>query len=376
MKIFLNKISVRQYILYGFMCIAILVSMIFVHHNYSLYDRPIAKVTKAELIDTKENIDMHNNKDTIHTQHLTAILKNGENKGQTIYLNNTYSSSAVYDQQYDVGDELFVWIRPQTDDESNLRGNIVEVKRDKYLLLLAWVFIVILLMVGKKQGLFSIISLGVNALLISFALDIHIFNPNISLLLICGFSVFLFTIFSLILVSGFNEKTLAAIIATLIGTVTSLIIAYVVIETNDGYGLRYEDMQFLTRHYQSVFMAGLFIGSLGGVMDIAITMSSSMFALYEKNNSISIKSLTKSGLDIGKDIMGAITSILFFAYISGSIPTLILYFKNSSALGFTLSMNLSLELARALVGGIGIVLTIPIALYTCIFFIKRKRARV
>ncbi len=84
-------------------------------------------------------------------------------------------------------------------------------------------------------------------------------------------------------------------------------------------------------------------------MDVAITMSSSIFWLYEKNNEISIKALKTSGLEIGKDIMGTMTNI-FFAYISGTIPMIILYLMNSSALGFTLSMNLSLELARALAG--------------------------
>ena len=95
----------------------------------------------------------------------------------------------------------------------------------------------------------------------------------------------------------------------------------------------------------------------------------------KKINDISIKALKTSGMEIGKDIMGTMTNILFFAYISGSIPMLILYFKNASSLGYTLSMNLSLEVARALAGGIGIVLTIPIGLYTTIFFINRKKAR-
>jgi len=53
---------------------------------------------------------------------------------------------------------------------------------------------------------------------------------------------------------------------------------------------------------------------------------------------------------------------------------LLLYFKNQSAFGYTLSINLSLELVRALVGGIGIVLAIPISLVIVLFFIKRKQA--
>src|SRR5699024_10249512 len=118
-------------------------------------------------------------------------------------------------------------------------------------------------------------------------------------------------------------------------------------------GLRYEAMDFLTRPYKLVFMAGVFVGSLGAVMDVAITMSASIFELYEKDNKISIKALKKSANDIGKDIMGTMTNTLFFS----------------------ISMNLSLEIARALAGGIGIVLTIPIGLYVSLFFLKRKKAK-
>ena len=154
-----------------------------------------------------------------------------------------------------------------------------------------------------------------------------------------------------------------------------MLITYFIMWLTSENGLRYEEMQFLTRPYKIVFMAGLFIGSLGAVMDVSITMASSIFALYESNNNLPVKALQTSGMDIGRDVMGTITSILFFAYISGSIPMIILYLKNASPLGFTLSLNLSLELARALAGGIGVVLTIPISLYTSIFFINRKKAR-
>src|SRR5699024_5406391 len=97
---------------------------------------------------------------------------------------------------------------------------------------------------------------------------------------------------SLVLINGLNKKTYAAITATLIGTFISLLIAYVVIWVTAENGLRYEEMQFLTRTYQVIFMAGLFLGSLGGVMDIAITMSSSIFGLYEKDKNISVIALS------------------------------------------------------------------------------------
>ncbi|MFJ7978425.1 YibE/F family protein [Peribacillus sp. JNUCC 23] len=370
-----KKMSYKKIVLYTIIGLCFAVSVFFINHNDSFYERPIAKVIKINLEDTSEMIDIHNNKDHLFTQRIIAEIKNGENKGKVIHLKNEYSSSGAYDQEYRVGNELFVSIDTNTEENEDLTGAIKDVKRDKYVLFIAWIFIFILLIVGKKQGLFSIISLAVNAVLLSYALDVYLYDPETSLVLICGISVILFTAISLLLVNGFNEKTYAAIIATLLGTFISLFITYLVIWLTSGKGLRYEEMQFLTRPYQMVFMAGVFIGSLGAVMDVAITMSSSIFGLYEQNNNISIKALKTSGLDIGKDIMGTMTNILFFAYISGSIPMLILYFKNASPLAFTLSMNLSLELARALAGGIGIVLAIPIGLYTSIYFVNRKKAR-
>ncbi|USK33135.1 YibE/F family protein [Bacillus sp. F19] len=370
-----KKMDYKQIIMYTIIGLCFVASVFFVNHNYSFYERPIAEVIDTKLENTSEMVDLHNNEDKLFTQSIIAELKNGENKGQLIHLTNEYSSSRAFDQEYHVGNELFVSINTNTEENTGLTGTIKDVKRDKYVLIIAWIFILTLLIVGKKQGLFSIISLAVNAALLSYALDIYLNTSGISLVLICSISAIFFTFISLLLVNGFNGKTYAAIIATLLGTFISLLITYLVMWLTSGNGLRFEEMQFITRPPLMVFMAGVLVGSLGAVMDVAITMSSSIYGLYEKNNNIPIKALKTSGMEIGKDIMGTMTNILFFAYISGSIPMLILYLKNASPLGFTLSMNLSLELARALAGGIGIVLTIPIGLYTSIFFINRKRAR-
>ena len=370
-----KKWGYKSVSLYAIVALCVAASVFFVYHNDSFYDRPIAKVTQTNLVETTKTSDMYQNEDQLFTQHMIAVLKNGEEQGKLIYLTNEYSASGAYDHEYHVGNELFVSVDTNTDGNSHLTGTINDVKRDKYVLMVAWVFILTLLFVGKKQGLLSVISLVVNALLLSKALDIYLKTSGFSLLWICSISVILFTVISLLLVNGFNEKTYAAIVATLLGTLFSLVITYLVMVVTSERGLRYEEMQFVTSPYRMVFMAGLFVGALGAVMDVAMTMSSSLFGLYEKNNDISIKALKASGMEIGKDIMGTMTNILFFAYISGSIPMLILYFKNASPLGYTLSMNLSLEVARALAGGIGIVLTIPFGLYTTIFFINRKKAK-
>ena len=364
----MKKPTRKTYAIYGLLLILFISSLIFINNNHHLYSKTIAEVTSTEITETEQVEDTYNNLDTIYTQRMTAIIKNGEREGQEVELINQYSTSGTVDTQYKVGNELFITLN---EDSVTIDGY----KRDTSNLLVAWVFIFILLLVGRRQGFLSLISLVINALILSYALDLYLKDTENSLVLICGISVILFTVISLLLVNGRNEKTYAAIVATLLGTFASLFITYIALVATGEQGLRYEEMQFLTVPYQTVFLAGLFIGSLGAVMDVAITMSSSLFMLYEKKPSITVKELKESGLSIGTDIMGTMTNILFFAYVCGSIPMLIIYLMSGSPLGFTLTMNLSLELARALAGGIGIVLTIPLGLFTSIYFINKKRSK-
>src|SRR5699024_9751781 len=142
------------------------------------------------------------------------------------------------------------------------------VKRDKYLVYVAWIFILILICIGNRQGLFAVLSLIMNALALSFALDSSITTNTVNLLIVIALCVIFFPIRSLLIVNGFNEKTYAAIVASLIGTFISVLIAYLVLTLTNEEGLRYEAMDFLTRPYKLVFMAGVFVGSLGAVMDV------------------------------------------------------------------------------------------------------------
>ena len=88
----------KNIFLYTIIGLCFAISILFVNHNHSFYDRPIAEVIQTNLEDTTKVVDMHNNEDQLFTQHITAELKNGEEKGQLIHLMNEYSSSGAYDQ--------------------------------------------------------------------------------------------------------------------------------------------------------------------------------------------------------------------------------------------------------------------------------------
>ena len=79
-----------------------------------------------------------------------------------------------------------------------------------------------------------------------------------------------------------------------------------------------------------------------------------------------------AGRHIGQDIMGTMTNILLFSYLSGSLPMFLIYLKNANTVTYTISMNWSLEISRAITGGIGIVLTIPITILLMQLWFKMR----
>lgn len=323
-----------------------------VYHNHALYDDTIVKVTHTTVIETTalEN-------DKLYTQKIIAT----DQAGTPYHLTNTYSDSRAFDQKYQRGDELFI-----------ADAHILGVKRDKYVVIAAWLFIFMLVAVGRKQGVYSIIGFAINVAILFATITIYVKYEHVNLLVVSALAVVLFTVVSVVMVTGRSQKTLAALLATLLGTAIAFGIAAIAMWATKQQGLHYEEMQFLTRPYHTVFLAGLLIGSLGAVMDVAITMTSALFSMQHTATLAEIK---QSGQEIGKDIMGTITNILFFAYVSGSIPMLLLYFKNGLPFGYTLAMNLSLEVARALAGGIGVVSTIPISLYLSLWLMQRKQVQ-
>ena len=131
-------------------------------------------------------------------------------------------------------------------------------------------------------------------------------------------------------------------------------------------------MSFLTLPPKDVFMSSVLIGTLGAVMDVAITISSGMYEILQRTPNISMSRWALAGRHIGQDIMGTMTNILLFSYLSGSLAMVLIYLKNANTFTYTISMNWSLEITRALTGGIGIVLTIPITIGLMVTIFKWK----
>ena len=366
MNIIKNK---KFIIIYSLLIIVSLGIVIFTYNNHKYYKDTIAIVidTKDKYITTEEVTFGY--KEDLYKEEIKAKILNGKYKGQIVKIDNEYHKGEAYDQKFKKGDELFVslYIKDNKIKSASINGY----KRDKYVVLIIALFILIIVLIGHLKGFLSFISVILNIVIFGFLVHLNaVKSANLVLLSFLG--AIIFSIVCLLLVSGFNKKSLAAIISSILGIILIAIISLVVIKITNYEGIRFEQMELLTRPYEEIFISELILGGLGAIMDISISISSSLNELIEKNKRISIKALTKSGFNIGQDIMGTMINVLFFTYVCTGIANLTIYFRNGITIGHLMSEYISLEITRALTGAIGIVITIPIAIFTSLFIYKRR----
>lgn len=346
----------------------LMAAMVFTYNNYFLYKEDVVKITAVKNEEVYEKEGLNGEVEKYYNQEITAIIKSGEYKGKSITLNNTCSYSGVKDEGYKKGNYLFVSL---SGSEDKLSDNILSVKRDMYVMVLICVFILGIVIFAGKKGVLSIISIIMNIIIFTYALNEYVNGKDI--LKLCNLMIILFTMISLILASGINKQTVCAIISTLI-SVALIFIIYKITKENFEQP-EYMMMEYITNpeHLDHIFMAGVLIGGLGAIMDVAISISVAVNELINKDKNISVKNLISSVKEIGYDIMGTMINVLFFTYMCGTIPMLILKIKNGYKFLSIIKFQIPFEIIRFLVGAIGIVVTIPISGFIAITILKKRR---
>lgn len=342
--------------------------VIFVNNNAFLYKAPVMKITKVEekYISTQNGHGLITEK--YYEQNITGVILNSKYKDTKVSTVNERSTSNVYDEKYEKGDKVFVSV----DNIKNKTVSITNYKRDVYLVSILLIFIYALYFVGKKQGMCSLIAVVVNIVIYSIAINLFT-NKGINLLFLSSICTIIFTIVSLILAIGKNKKAYVTILSTLVSVLITILIGVLVMNLTNESGVRIEQIEFLLTPYKEVFITELLLGGLGAIMDIAITIASTVNELVEKNKKISNKKLYESCREIGKDTMGTMLNVLLFTYICCEIPKFVVYYRNGFTASIILKNYLSIDIVRSLVAGIGIVLAIPITSYISIKLLKGVR---
>lgn len=245
---------------------------------------------------------------------------------------NTINIASIYKIIVQPGDDVIIVVNAM--DNTLESGRIYSYGRDKYLIYLLLLFMGALILIGgKKNGFYSIISLTISVCLILFVffpLILESINPIIVVTIISIIA----TLVTLTFIGGYNKKTYAAIIGTIGGVMTAGVLTFFWFGAlTHIQGIGDDDIELLSYfpkgcelNFRDLLYAAIIIGALGAIMDVSMSIASSMDELQKNYPRISKSQLLRAGMHIGKDIMGTMSNTLILAYAGNSISMILVFF--------------------------------------------------
>ncbi|MFR9723469.1 YibE/F family protein [Streptomyces sp. MS19] len=266
-------------------------------------------------------------------------------------------------QRFDVGQEVVVAYAPDAPEE--LQYSVRDVDRQLPILLLAAIFALAVVVVGRLRGLLALVGLGVSfSVLTLFILPAILHGSNPLVVAVIGGSVIMLT--TLYLTHGVNARTSVAVLGTLvslllIGALGSLFIgwAHLTGNTDEQTGLVHSLYPGI--EVRGLLLAGILIGSLGVLDDVTVTQTSVVWELKQADPSAGWLTLYRSGMRIGRDHIASVVNTLVLAYAGAALPLLLLFMiARSGVSSVAFSELVSEEIVRTLVGSIGLVASVPV----------------
>ncbi len=293
-------------------------------------------------------------------------LTNGDNKGKTIkaiQYTDSYLGETVRHVQE--GDIICLGYTDTT--TAGTKWFMYEYERFNGVAWLAAAFALLLLIFGRQKGLTTILSL-----LYTIVTIFWVFIPAVLSghnIYVCAVSLCVFiVVMSLLIIQGPSAKCFAACMGSLGGLFVISAITLFMNNILKITGLVSEDSLYLLEmntayplDLKAIVFASITIGAMGAVLDIAVDIVASLSEIYYHNPNMTLQSTMKSGLVIGRDIVGSMANTLVLAYIGSSLSLTLLVLVNTGSLTELLNSELIVvEILQALAGSIGILFTIPL----------------
>jgi uncharacterized membrane protein len=287
----------------------------------------------------------------------------GKFKGKIIKGTNTLAGSLEQDKIFEVGDKILVTL-DYSGDEIRV-ATLVDHYRINYEILLVLIFIIVLVGFAGITGIKSILSFIFTVLAmwkVLIPLFLQGYNP-----VIVGIITTMILIITIIgLVYGIDKKSLAAITGSLSGALVTCFMALLFVSKFKIHGavMSYSE-SLLYSGYENlnltqIFIASIFIASSGAVMDVAVDITSAVAEVIEKKPSITKLEAIKSGLNVGRSIMGTMMTTLLLAYSGGYIGLLMVFMAQGTPIINILNLKyVSSEILHTLIGSFGLVTVAP-----------------
>ena len=311
------------------------------------------------------------------SQTLIVRVKTGQYAGEQMMADNTVGP--IYGAPMAVGDGVTVGLSTYAD--GTVRCYVYEYDRFPGLLLVVGAFLIVTVLVGGKVGIKSLLSLGLTVAALIFILLPLLLQgwPTIPTTFLVSVLV---TAATFVILGGVDKKTVCACLGTLAGILLATIfgLAAQSLLRIDGYRQEYAEALLQLRQtgesgigISGLVTAGVIVSALGAVMDVAMSISSAIQELIRVDPDLTAKELMKSGMNIGRDMVGTMTNTLILA-ILGSGLTLVVYIYSLGLQPWQLfsSAYMSLEAISAVASSIGVMLAVPLTAAICAVSFGKK----
>lgn len=303
-------------------------------------------------------------------QNLIVRVKTGRYAGQQMMADNTVGP--IYGCPMAVGDGVTVGLSTYSD--GTVRCYIYEYDRSMGLALVLGAFLLVTVLVGGKVGLKSLLSLGLTVAALIFIL-LPLLLQGWPTILTTFFVSVLVTAATFVILGGVDKKTVCACLGTLAGIALATVFGLLAqkLLRIDGYRQEYAEALLQLRQTEEsaigitgLITAGVIVSALGAVMDVAMSISSALQELTRVNPDLTSRDLFRSGMNIGRDMVGTMTNTLILA-ILGSGLTLVVYIYSLSLQPWQLlsSAYMSLEAISGIASSIGVMLAVPLTAAIC-----------
>lgn len=301
-------------------------------------------------------------------QTCTVEFLGGRFKGKTADGYNLLNGSLESDKIFQVGDKAQVVIHYK--DDNILSVNLIDHYRLSNEAILALLFAGMLIVFAGKTGLRAIFSFVITVLSI-WKILIPAFLNGVNPIFLGISMVMLLTIIIISLVYGFDRRCLSAVSGAGLGIVVTCVLG--IIFTNQfkihGAVMSYSESLlysgFEDLNLTQIFMASIFIGSSGAVMDLAVDITSAVHEVIEKKPDISALEAIRSGMNVGKAAMGTMTTTLLLAYSGGYVALLMTFMAQGTPIYNILNYKyVSAEIIDTIVGSFGLVTVAPFTALT------------
>ena len=339
-----------------------------------LYDTEGKTFEKAEVVDIiKDNETESGNQ--IGDQVVSLKLLSGDYKGNTVEA--VSSSSYLYGAHCEVGMRVIAEVN-ESDD--SLYVTVYSQDRTWMLYAIVLLFLITLCIIGGRQGLNSAV-----ALVFTFVCIVFLFLPmiyrGISPIFAAVVVAVLTTFVTMYLIGGLSGKSVTSMIGTVAGVGISAVLAVLFGRLTGISGYNVSDIEQLEYVGQmtdvrigELLYAGILISALGAVMDVAMSVASTISEIHYRNPELSRKELFTSGIRVGKDMMGTMSNTLILAFTGSSINTLVfMYVYGYTSTQITNMYSIGIEVIQGISSTMGVILTVPIVTVICAWHLKTKK---